>query len=211
MSNGALPDYISMAKPNPPENRAPWYKNTAPTYAGIFLWFVFWSTMPGGGASDVAGGVLGQGLGVAFLGLSVAALLCHFLFYLVPGLFGMKTGLPLYVVGSSTYGTQGGFRLVRVARSNPPQPVADAMHVNVHADPRLAEPQRHHEVRRTQDDENGQQRGHGPRRGPPGTVAIGQREVQLVGHGNGLLEDSVSGAARAHGRNARGRGRSRCP
>jgi len=108
MSNGALPDYVSMAKPNPMENRAPWYKNTAPTYAGIFLWFVFWNKMASGG-TDAPGGVLGRGLGAAFLGLIVAALLCHFLFYLVPGLFGMKTGLPLYVVGTSTYGTQGGF------------------------------------------------------------------------------------------------------
>jgi cytosine permease len=108
MSNGMLPDYVSMAKPNPMENRAPWYKNTAPTYAGIFLWFVFWNKMASGG-TDAPGGVLGQGLGVALLGLIVAALLCHFLFYLVPGLFGMKTGLPLYVVGTSTYGVQGGF------------------------------------------------------------------------------------------------------
>jgi len=108
MSNGVLPDYVSMAKPNPMENRAPWYKNTAPTYAGIFLWFVFWNKMASGG-TDTPGGVLGQGLGVALLGLVVAALLCHFLFYLVPGLFGMKTGLPLYVVGTSTYGVQGGF------------------------------------------------------------------------------------------------------
>jgi len=108
MSNGVLPDYVSMAKPNPLENRAPWYKNTAPTYAGIFLWFVFWNKMASGG-TDTPGGVLGQGLGTAILGLIVAALLCHFLFYLVPGLFGMKTGLPLYVVGTSTYGVQGGF------------------------------------------------------------------------------------------------------
>ncbi len=107
MSNGVLPDYVSMAKPNPMENRAPWYKNTAPTYAGIFLWFVFWNKMASGG-TDAPGGVLGRGLGVAILGLIVAALLCHFLFYLVPGLFGMKTGLPLYVVGTSTYGVQGG-------------------------------------------------------------------------------------------------------
>jgi len=108
MSNGALPDYLSMAKPNPMTNRAPWYKNTAPTYAGIFLWFVFWSQAPSGGGG-APGGVLSQGVGVALLGLVVAALLCHFLFYLIPGLFGLKTGLPLYVVGSSTYGTQGGF------------------------------------------------------------------------------------------------------
>ncbi|MHC4151141.1 MAG: cytosine permease [Planctomycetota bacterium] len=97
-----------MAKPNPIENRAPWYKNTAPTYAGIFLWFVFWNKMASGD-SPAAGGVLGHGIGVAILGLIVAALLCHFLFYLVPGLLGMKTGLPLYVVGTSTYGAQGGF------------------------------------------------------------------------------------------------------
>ena len=107
MSNGILPDYLSMAKPNPFTNRAPWYKNTAPAYAGIFLWFVFWSSMPSGGTGS-PGGVLSQGIGVALLGLLVSALLCHFLFYLAMGLMGMKTGLPLYVVGSSTYGTQGG-------------------------------------------------------------------------------------------------------
>jgi len=108
MSNGSLPDYVSMAKPNPMENRAPWYKNTAPTYAGIMLWFVFWNTMASGGSGE-PGGVLSQGLGVAFAGLIFSALLCHFLFYLIPGLLGMKTGLPLYIVGTSTYGVQGGF------------------------------------------------------------------------------------------------------
>ena len=49
-STGPLPDYIASAKPNPPTNRAPWYKNTAPTYAGIFLWFVFWDSIAGNGA-----------------------------------------------------------------------------------------------------------------------------------------------------------------
>ena len=114
MSNGALPDYVSMAKPNPPGNRTPWYKSTAPTYAGIFLWFVFWQDAASGGGNTneglctLPGGILSQGVGLALLGLIVAALLCHFLFYLVPGLLGMKTGLPLYVVGTSTYGVQGG-------------------------------------------------------------------------------------------------------
>jgi cytosine permease len=97
-----LPNYLKMASPNPLENRAPWYKNTAPTYAGIFLWVVFYM--------EIANGTLSRaGLGLSLLGLVVAALICHFLFYLVPGLFGMKTGYPLYVVGSSTYGTLGGF------------------------------------------------------------------------------------------------------
>jgi cytosine permease len=107
-SAGQLPDYITSAKPNPPGNRAPWYKNTAPTYAGIFLWFVFWQ----GATTTQAGflgGTLAQGVGVALLGLVLSAVICHFLFYLVPGLFGMKTGLPLYIVGTSTFGAQGGF------------------------------------------------------------------------------------------------------
>jgi len=91
-----------MAKPNPAENRTPWYKSTAPAYAGIFLWVVFYMNIAAGTLSEA-------GLGLSLLGLVIAALICHFLFYLVPGLYGMKTGYPLYVVGSSTYGTKGGF------------------------------------------------------------------------------------------------------
>jgi cytosine permease len=39
----------------------------------------------------------------------LAAVICHAFFYLVPGLLGMKTGLPLYIVGTSTFGATGGF------------------------------------------------------------------------------------------------------
>jgi cytosine permease len=95
-----LPSYITSATPNPTANRAPWYKNTAPTYAGIFLWFIFWDSMAGNGLA--AGG-----LAAALLGIVIGALICHFLFYLVPGRLGMQTGLPLYVVGSSTFGAMG--------------------------------------------------------------------------------------------------------
>lgn len=105
-TSNQLPDYITSATPNPPSNRAPWYKNTAPTYAGIFLWFVFWQDAAKAGAP---GGTLAQGLGWALLSLAVAAVVCHVLFYLVPGLFGMRTGLPLYIVGTSTFGAKGGF------------------------------------------------------------------------------------------------------
>ena len=101
-----LPDFITASQPLPLESRAPWYKNTAPAYAGIVLWFVFWQNIVKGGGEP--GGVLSQGIGPALLGLAIAALLCHFLFYLVPGLLGVKTGLPLYVVGTSTYGARGG-------------------------------------------------------------------------------------------------------
>ncbi|MGA2544901.1 MAG: cytosine permease [Verrucomicrobiota bacterium] len=107
---GQLPSYITSATPNPPEKRAPWYANTAPTYAGIFLWFVFWQGAVNGGVNaPSAGGLLSQGVCWALVSLVLAALVCHFLFYLVPGLLGMKTGLPLYIVGTSTFGAQGGF------------------------------------------------------------------------------------------------------
>jgi cytosine permease len=105
-SAGQLPSYITSATPNPAEKRAPWYANTAPTYAGIFLWFVFWQDAVN---APNAGGMLSQGVGWALLSLVLAALVCHFFFYLVPGLLGMKTGLPLYIVGTSTFGAQGGF------------------------------------------------------------------------------------------------------
>ncbi len=113
-----LPDYVASAKPVPQENRRPWFMNTAQTYAGIMLWFVFWQDIPLGRAlepgstySAFAGGMLSNGFLIPILGVIIAALFCHFLFYLVPGLLGMKTGLPLYIVGTSTYGVHGGFAM----------------------------------------------------------------------------------------------------
>src|SRR5947207_121986 len=100
-ASGQLPAYITSATPNPPDKRAPWYKTTAQTYAGIFLWFVFWDSMSGNGLST-------GGLGATLLGVVLGGLICHYLFYLIPGLLGMKTGLPLYVVGTSTFGAVGG-------------------------------------------------------------------------------------------------------
>ncbi len=116
MASG-LADYVASAQPVPKEKRIPWFSSTAQTYAGIMLWFVFWQDVPVGAGIDpakgefslFAGGTLAQGLGVALLGVVLAALVCHFLFYLVPGMLGMKTGLPLYIVGTSTYGVTGGF------------------------------------------------------------------------------------------------------
>lgn len=101
-----LPSYVAAAKPVPWANRTAWYKTIAPTYAGIMLWFVFWQDLVKGNGTP--GGVLSVGLGPALLGLVIAALICHFFFYLVPGLLGQQTGLPLYVVGTSTYGVRGG-------------------------------------------------------------------------------------------------------
>lgn len=103
-----LPDYVASAQPNPQSNRVGWLMTTAATYAGVMLWFAFWQDVPNGGQS-VAGGVLSQGLGLAIGAVIIAALLCHCLFYLVPGMLGMKTGLSLSVVGTSTFGVKGGY------------------------------------------------------------------------------------------------------
>jgi purine-cytosine permease-like protein len=100
-ASGQLPGYITSATPNPPDKRAPWYKTTAQTYAGIFLWFVFWDSMSGNGLST-------GGLGATLLGVILGGIICHYLFYLVPGYLGMGTGLPLYVIGTSTFGAIGG-------------------------------------------------------------------------------------------------------
>jgi cytosine permease len=72
------------------------------------LWFVFWQSVPSSGAPCSAG-ILAQGIGTAVLGVILAGFICHFASYLAPGMMGMKTGLPLAVVGTSTYGAQGGF------------------------------------------------------------------------------------------------------
>src|SRR6266480_711642 len=61
-----LPGYIQSNVPNPQQNRAPWYKNTAPTYAGVFLWFVFWDQIATHGLKEA-------GLGVCLVALIVAA------------------------------------------------------------------------------------------------------------------------------------------
>ncbi len=97
-----LPSYIAKATPNPKANRAPWYKNTAPSYAGIFLWVVFFQAL--------ADGPLQHATPLFCVGaIVVAGILSYALYYYAPAMFGMKTGYPLYVVGSSTFGARGGY------------------------------------------------------------------------------------------------------
>jgi len=99
MSNVELPGYLTAAKPNSSDNRAAWHKNIAPSYAGIFLSVPF--------MAGVAGSLQFGSVWAGFIGLLVGALFCLMLYY-VPGMLGFKTGMPLYVVGSSTFGTNGG-------------------------------------------------------------------------------------------------------
>ena len=98
----ALPDYILDNSPVPPERRVPWYASTFPTYFGIFLWVGFYL--------KIAEPTIGfAGLHVCLLALLVAGVLCMALYYWAPAMLGMLSGRPLYVVGSSTFGTKGGY------------------------------------------------------------------------------------------------------
>lgn len=97
-----LPDYLTKTAPNPTSNRAPWYTNTAPSYAGIFLWVAFYLSISQGTLDRASPGL-------CIVALIVAGLLSYKLYYYVPAMLGMKTGYPLYVVGSSTFGTTGAY------------------------------------------------------------------------------------------------------
>jgi cytosine permease len=97
-----VPEYVSRSVPVPLAGRVPWYKSTFPSYFGIFLFVGFYLRLSGPtlGYADVS---------VSLWGLLLAGLLCFGLYYYVPAMLGMQTGRTLYVVGTSTFGTTGGY------------------------------------------------------------------------------------------------------
>jgi cytosine permease len=98
----SVPRYVDCSVPVPRASRVPWYKSTFPTYAGIFLWVGFYL--------ELAEPTIGYAsLGVCLWGLLLAGLLCFGLYYYAPAMLGMQTGHSLYVVGTSTFGTSGGY------------------------------------------------------------------------------------------------------
>ncbi len=97
-----LPGYVKASVAIPAASRAPWYKNTFPSYAGIFLWIGFYRSLAGPTLSQASPWV-------CLLGLLVAGLLCFALYYFVPAMLGMQTGRPLYIVGTSAFGATGGY------------------------------------------------------------------------------------------------------
>lgn len=98
----SLPSYVKASVPNPASARGPWYKNTAPSYFGIFLWFPFYLTLAQQTLTKAS-------LGMCMLALVVAGLLCFGLYYYAPAMLGMQTGRTLYIVGTSSFGTKGGY------------------------------------------------------------------------------------------------------
>jgi cytosine permease len=98
----SVPDYVSRSTAVPAAARVPWYSSTFPTYFGIFLWVGFYL--------KIAEPTIGYaGLGITLLGLFMAGLLCFALYYWAPAMLGMLSGRHLYVVGTSTFGTSGGY------------------------------------------------------------------------------------------------------
>jgi cytosine permease len=102
-----LPEYIRSSATNPESARGAWYKNTAPSYAGIFLWVAFYMGLaePNGMIAPLRE----AGPAVCLLALGVAGLLCFAFYYYAPAMLGMRAGKPLYVVATSTFGAQGGY------------------------------------------------------------------------------------------------------
>jgi cytosine permease len=102
-----MPEYIRSSAPNPESARTPWYRGTAPSYAGIFLWVAFYMGLaqPNGMLAPL----LQAGPFVCLAALLAAGLICFALYYYAPAMFGMRTGKPLYVVATQTFGAQGGY------------------------------------------------------------------------------------------------------
>ena len=98
----SVPQYVHCSVPVPRASRVPWYKSTFPAYGGIFLWVGFYLKL----AEPTIGSA---SLSVCLWGLLLAGLLCFGLYYYVPAMLGMQTGYSLYVVGTSTFGTTGGY------------------------------------------------------------------------------------------------------
>src|SRR3989442_7638673 len=98
----ALASYVAASGANPAARGGGGGGEGAPSYAGIFLWVPFYLELAGPTVSRAS-------LGVCLLGLVVAGLLCFGLYYYAFGMLGMQTGRTLYIVGTSTFGTTGGY------------------------------------------------------------------------------------------------------
>lgn len=103
----ALPASLQHATSEIPIERRSWEHTIAPHYIGLFLWIAFFDSL-GARAVPMAGIVW------PFLGVAIAAILCYQLLYYVPAVWGCRTGRPLTVLATSTFGVKGSFWLTGV-------------------------------------------------------------------------------------------------
>ena len=104
----ALPPTLQNALDRPPLERRGWLRSIAPNYIGLFCWVVYFDQL---GQRTLSSG----GLGWSVLGAMTAGLLCYQFLYYVPAMWGMRTGRPLTIVATSTFGTTGSVWIAGVA------------------------------------------------------------------------------------------------
>ncbi len=95
-----LPPALRDALLGPPLERKGWQTTIAPGYIGLFLWVVYFDRIAGRALAI-------GGLGWSVVGAAVAGLLCYRLLYYAPAMWGFRTGRPLAVLASSTFGARG--------------------------------------------------------------------------------------------------------
>ncbi|HWE36762.1 MAG TPA: purine-cytosine permease-like transporter [Isosphaeraceae bacterium] len=83
-----------------PTGRKSWQYGIAPHYIGLFLWIVFFDQLA---RRTLTIG----GLPMAVSGAATAGLLGYLFLFYAPAMLGLKTGRPLAVVASSTFGARG--------------------------------------------------------------------------------------------------------
>jgi cytosine permease len=97
---------MTHGTPDPPADpaaavpRLPWTAGIAPNYIVLFLWVAFYDQLARQTLS--VGGLI-----PSLWGAVVAGLLCDLLLYHVPAMWGLRTGRPLAIVGTSTFGEAG--------------------------------------------------------------------------------------------------------
>lgn len=95
-----LPAPLRNALEAEPPGRKPWQYGIAPHYISLFLWVVFFDQLA---RRTLAIG----GLGLSVSGAATAGLLGYLFLFYPTAMLGLKTGRPLAVVASSTFGARG--------------------------------------------------------------------------------------------------------
>jgi len=94
------PPALRVAMASPALERRGWQKSLAPNLIGLFLWIGFFDQIP----SETVGR---SGLAWPVLGLAIGGVLSYLLLFRTPLLWTHRTGRPLAVVATSTFGVRG--------------------------------------------------------------------------------------------------------